>query len=181
MVVHALKEHDPVRRIRFCDWFLQSVLDGEVDPQLVFFSDEAWFSLRGKMNSQNNWYWYAENPRLFHEFPLHDKRIGVWCAISACRITGRISYNDTVNVARYVNNILSPFFIELIEEESLYSVFQQDSATAHNGVYKFGRTVGSFCDRIISHGLWLPHSPCDFYLWGSSKDNVYKTNSYTLE
>jgi hypothetical protein len=32
-VVHALKERDPVARIRFCNWFLQSVHDGVVDPQ----------------------------------------------------------------------------------------------------------------------------------------------------
>jgi hypothetical protein len=55
-VVHALKEHDPVARIHFCNWFLQSVHDGEVDPQLAFFFDEAWFSLVGEVNSQNSRY-----------------------------------------------------------------------------------------------------------------------------
>jgi hypothetical protein len=45
LIVHALKEHDPVARIHFCNWFLRSVYDGEVDPQLVFFLNEAWFSL----------------------------------------------------------------------------------------------------------------------------------------
>jgi hypothetical protein len=60
--VHALKEHDPVSRIHFCNWFLQSVHDGEVDPQLVLVSDEARFYLRGKVNSQNSRYWSAENP-----------------------------------------------------------------------------------------------------------------------
>jgi hypothetical protein len=81
-----LKEHDPVARINFCYWFLQSIHDGEVDPQLVFFSDETWFSLCGEVNSQNNRFWSAENPRHIHEFPLHDEKIGVWCAISASRI-----------------------------------------------------------------------------------------------
>jgi hypothetical protein len=75
------------------------------------------------VNSQNNQYWSVENPRFIHKLPLHDKRIGVWCAISARRIIGPIIYNDTVNAARYVNNILSPFFAELTEEERLYTVF----------------------------------------------------------
>jgi hypothetical protein len=35
-VVHALKEHDPVTRMQFYDWFLQSVHDGQFDPQLIF-------------------------------------------------------------------------------------------------------------------------------------------------
>jgi hypothetical protein len=26
--------------------FLQSVVEGEIDPQLIFFSDEAWFHLQ---------------------------------------------------------------------------------------------------------------------------------------
>jgi len=36
-------ERDPVARICFCNLFLWSVQDGEVDPQLVFFTDEACF------------------------------------------------------------------------------------------------------------------------------------------
>ena len=52
-VVHALKEHDPVIGIHFGNWFLQSVYDGEVHPQLVFFFyNEVWFSLRGEVNSK---------------------------------------------------------------------------------------------------------------------------------
>jgi hypothetical protein len=82
------------------------------------------------VNSQNR-YWSAENPRLIHELPLHDEKIGVLCAISAHTIIGPIFYDNTVNAARYVNGILSPFFTELAEEERLYSVFQQDSATTH--------------------------------------------------
>jgi hypothetical protein len=34
-VVHALKEHDPVARIHFCNWFLCFVHDAQVDSQLV--------------------------------------------------------------------------------------------------------------------------------------------------
>jgi hypothetical protein len=89
-----LKEHDVVVRINFCDWFLRSVHDREVDPQLVFYSVEAWFSLCGEVNSQNNQYWCAENPRFINELPLHDERIGVWCVR---RIIGPIFYNDTVH------------------------------------------------------------------------------------
>jgi hypothetical protein len=43
-----------------------------------------------------------------------------------------------------VNNIKSPFFAKLTEEEErLYGVFQQDSATAYT-VYMFGSTAGGF-------------------------------------
>jgi hypothetical protein len=62
LLLHALKKQDLVARIHFCNWFLHSVQDGEVEPQLVFFSDEAWFPLCGEVNSQNNQYLSAENP-----------------------------------------------------------------------------------------------------------------------
>jgi transposase len=52
-IIHALQPHDPASRVRFCNWFLQSV----IDPQLTFFSDEAWFHLQGYINTQNNRYW----------------------------------------------------------------------------------------------------------------------------
>jgi hypothetical protein len=116
------------------------------------------------LNSQNNWYWGAENPRCIHKLPLHDEKIGVWCAISASRIIGHIFYNDTLNGARYVNKTQSQFFAKPTEEERLYGVFG---------------------DCVISCGLWPPSSPdltpCDFYLWGILQDKVYKTNPHTLE
>jgi hypothetical protein len=43
--------------------------------------DEAWFSLRREVNSQNNRYWSAENQRLIDELPVHDEKCGVWCTV----------------------------------------------------------------------------------------------------
>jgi hypothetical protein len=37
-------------------------VEGEIDPQLTFFSDEAWFRLQGYTNRQNNSYWISQNP-----------------------------------------------------------------------------------------------------------------------
>jgi predicted metalloendopeptidase len=52
--------------------------------------------------------------------------------MSARRVIGPIFYDCAVNAVRYVNNILPPpFFAELAEEERLYGVSQQNSASAH--------------------------------------------------
>jgi hypothetical protein len=98
-------------------------------------------------------YWSAENPRLIHKHPLHDEKIVVWCAIGACRIIGPILYDDTFNAARYVNNILSPFFAELTEEERLYGVFQQNSGTARMAHMSLESLRKVFGYHIISCGL----------------------------
>lgn len=38
----------------FLQLFLQPVVEGEIDPQLTFFSGEAWFHLQGYVNTQNS-------------------------------------------------------------------------------------------------------------------------------
>jgi hypothetical protein len=45
--IHALQPRDPASRVHFYSWFLQSVVEGDIDPQLTLFSDEAWFHLQG--------------------------------------------------------------------------------------------------------------------------------------
>jgi hypothetical protein len=44
--IQALLPRDPTGRVHFCSWFLQPVVEGEIDPLLTFFSDEAWFHLQ---------------------------------------------------------------------------------------------------------------------------------------
>jgi hypothetical protein len=67
-------------------------------------------------------------------------------------------YGDTVNAARYVNNILSPFFAELTEEERLYVVFQLDSATTYTSYVRLEAMRKVFGDHIISL-VSDPHGP----------------------
>ena len=67
-------------------------------------------------------------------------------------------------------------------------IFMQDGAPPH-----FALTVRAWLDQHFS-GRWLgrrgPHewpprspdlTPCDFYLWGYTKEEVYKTKPRTLE
>jgi hypothetical protein len=82
-VIHALQPHDPASIVHFCIRFLQSVIEGEIDQQFTFFSDEAWLHLQGYINMQNNRYWSSQNPHLTHEVPLHPVKVGVWCAVTA--------------------------------------------------------------------------------------------------
>jgi hypothetical protein len=39
--IHALQPFNPTSRVQFCSQFLRSVTEGEIDPQLTLFSDEA--------------------------------------------------------------------------------------------------------------------------------------------
>jgi hypothetical protein len=50
-VVHQLLPPDAEARINYCRWFQLSVYDGMVDPDFVFYTDEARFNLSGCVNS----------------------------------------------------------------------------------------------------------------------------------
>lgn len=185
LFVQELKQADFAARIRFCNWFLGSVHDGNLDPQLMFMSDEAWFHLSGHVNSQNVRMWSTENPHIVQEVPLHPIKIGVWCAVSARRIIGPVFFEGRVNSDFYVRTMLRPFLNELTQEEKDYGYFQQDGATAHTAHNSIATLHEVYDDRIISTGLWPPRSAdltyCDYYLWGYLKGKVYRNNPHTLE
>jgi hypothetical protein len=94
--------HNPASRVHFCNWFLQSVVKGEIDLRLTFFSEEAWFHLQGYVNMQNNRYSSSQNAHLTREVQLHPVTVGVWCAVSARRIVGPVFFNETINCERYL-------------------------------------------------------------------------------
>jgi len=52
------------------------------------------------------------NPILIHNGPLHDVNNGVWCAISATRVTQPISFPTSSIDTRYVKQILTPFWAD---------------------------------------------------------------------
>jgi hypothetical protein len=89
-------------------------------------------------------------------------------------IIGPIFYDDTVNAARYVNNILSQLFAELTREKRLYGVIQQNSAITHMAYICLEALRQVFGDRINSRGIWPPCSPnltpCGNYLWVRLKE-----------
>ncbi|PSN43843.1 hypothetical protein C0J52_11885 [Blattella germanica] len=143
--MHKLWPRDDEKRLQFCNWILQSI----VDPHLIIFSNEARFHLRGHVASQNNRYWSTENPHLIHDVPLHDEKNGVLCAVTAKRIIGPIFFQDTINAQRYRALTLVP----LSDDEKLNGYFQQDSATAHTANESINKINDVFRERIISQGL----------------------------
>jgi hypothetical protein len=90
-------------QVNFHSCFLQSVIEGEIDLQLTFFSDEACFHLQGYINMQNNCYWSSRNPHWTHKVPLQPVKVGVWCAVSAQKIFVPVFFNKRINCERYLH------------------------------------------------------------------------------
>lgn len=79
---------DPITHASFCHWVLQTVPDENVNSAHLFMSDEAWSHLRGFVNAKNTCHWDTENPHIIHEVSVYEHKVGVWCAVSGCRIIG---------------------------------------------------------------------------------------------
>jgi hypothetical protein len=180
-VIHALQQHDPLR-VQFCSLFLQSVVEGKINPQLPFFSDKAHFHLQGYISVQNNHYWSSQHPHLIHEVPLQPVKVGVWCTVSATRIVGPAFFNKTINCKRYVQVNLAHFFPQLTAEKILYAWIQQDSPTAQTVHIPMQALPRVFEDRIIS-SIWPARSPdlnlVIFFFWSCFKANVYSNKPQT--
>ena len=119
----------------------------------------------------------------------------VWAAVSSRSTFETFFLRDTVTFKWYVQ-ILHVFVA--IENTLIYSSatfwFMQDGARPHRIAYVFsflGESLDNWINALnylcfTGKGIdWPQYSPdlhpCDFFLWGTSKDAVYRKNSRTLE
>ena len=117
---------------------------------------------------------------------LHDRKVLVWCSISANRIFRPYIFEESVNKDNYLQ-MLQIFFWPKQLHTAAYQkcYFQQDDVTPHtaNIVQEYFRA--KFSTKFIDKKMWPPRSPdlnpCDFYLWGYLKSVVYYPLSKTLE
>ncbi len=181
-VVQELSPSDCPKRIAFCKWILRFT-NRVADFDYFFFSDEAWFTLDGYVNSQNYRVWSASNPHAYIDKSLHPPKIGVWCAVSRRRIVGPLFFEQTIDSDLYCDLIQQ--FIALLEEDERDIIFQQDSARPHTSNRSMEFLRSFFGDRLVSKGLWPPRSPdltpLDFFLWGTLKNNVFKHVPRSIE
>ncbi|KAL4130614.1 hypothetical protein QTP88_008035 [Uroleucon formosanum] len=140
---------------------------------IMWSSDEAHFHISGTVKKQNFRYWAAENPLKIHQRPLHSPKITV-------------CYCDFQPGLRDVIELLCPK-IEEYENNDVFW-FQQDGATAHTARWSRAVLQKMFPGRLVSlreNITWPPRSPdlspCDYFLWGYLKAEVFKHQPRTIE
>ena len=179
-------------RVQFADYFLGRHAADNDFVNNIWWSDESHVHLNGRVNSHNNIHWGTERPTEVTTAPLHSLKITILCAISSHGILGPYFFEEngntvTVNGARYLQMLRRQFIPDLFafctdrDLNPADMFFMQDGARPHitNPVKSYlkdqfdDRTIG---DRLENH--WPARSPdltpCDFFLWGWMKDEVFK-------
>ena len=194
-IFQQLSAHDIERRLGFGRKMLRKLGSGQIDPNKIWFSDEAHFWLTGHVNKQNHRFWARENPHIFQTTALKPQRLTVWCALSSDGIIGPIILDGNITGVSYSCMLEESFFpaahgMDKVEEYW----FMQDGAMPHRTREVFalldehfhGRVIGLDYQSRYGCGMeWPPYSPdlnpCDFFLWGYLKDRVYRSRPRTLQ
>ena len=140
-------------------------------------------------NKQNFLYLAGVNPHVLHERPLHSERVTFWCAVGEFGVLGPYFFEDeddsavAITSARY-NEMLENFLHAQLNElaaDPKNIWFQQDGATVHTAQRTMHYLRELFLRHIISHHSNIPWparspdlAPCDFFLWGYLKGEIYK-------
>ncbi|XP_035211886.1 uncharacterized protein LOC118186018 [Stegodyphus dumicola] len=126
-----------------------------------------------------------------HEIPLNSPKVTVWCGFTDEFVIGPFFFEiitpigpetGTINAERY-HKMLQTFVIPQLQQRNRLqqTIFMQDGAPPHfsNKVKQSLRQIFTD-DRVISLSFpvaWPPHSPdlapCDFWLWGYLKSQVF--------
>lgn len=192
-LTQELKPADHGKRRQFCEWISRMEQENEGFAKRIIFSDEAHFHLNGFVNKQNCRIWGSENPRVIQEREMHPQRVTVWCGIWSGGLIGPFFFEDeegnavTVNGVRY-RAMLSNFLWPRLDEMNIENLwFQQDGATCHTSRDTIALLREKFPERLISlrgDQNYPPRScdltPCDFFLWGYTKSQVYENKPRNL-
>lgn len=179
-IVQSLSEEDETCRLNFASEELERISSSNHFEHLTF-SDEAHFILDGSVNRHNCRYWSTENPHWYQEKPLHSRRTTVWAAISRTKVYGPFFFDETITSERYLDMLKNQFLPTLSNHEKRNMIFMHDGAPPHWGVKVRDWLDQRFPHRWMGRGSptmpWPPRSPdmtpCDFFLWGFLKSQVY--------
>lgn len=189
-VLQKLHEEDLANRVEFAHDELDRISGDPNHLKFLIFSDEANFHLDGGFNRHNHRYWAPSNPQWVKEESLHSARITVWAAIWEGGHFGPFFFDGNVNADSYLQMLRDQFWPQLVSAGFAgEAIFMQDGAPPH-----WGRAVRLWLDQMfqgrwIGRGSpnmpWPPRSPdltpCDFFLWGFVKSQVYRSRPNDIE
>ena len=180
-LLQSLEPGDKPQRLQFAHWLLnnQNILSN------ILWSDEAYFTLYGVINTHNCRIWSDCKPDTFLTKSLHSPQLCVWMGFSARFGLEPFFFEGTVNADRYLQMLQQHVCPQLAQKRKLSScIFMQDGAPPHFASRVRDYLLQTFgSNRLISRGcdqFWPPRSPdlnpLDYWFWGWMKARIYHTD-----
>jgi len=176
-----LSDLDKSNRIQFAQFCREQLNEDSGYLRRIIFSDECSFSLSGGVNKQNCRIWGTERPSTVYESPQSSASIMVWCALSKKEIIGPYFFENESVTGETYKRMLRYFFFPKLRDYPENVIFQQDGAPPH-----FALPVRQYLDTKVPN-RWIGRAgpiswparspdltPCDFFLWGFVKDQVFQ-------
>lgn len=191
--LHTLEAGDTERRMEFCLWLQGMYLENPNFLKKILYTDEATFTTNGVVTSQNIRMWCDVNPHWVVECKRqYSAKVNVWCGIINEKIIGPYFFNENLNgmtFLRFLQNEFSNDIDELPLDYRYNLHLQFDGATIHNAVIVRDWLNLNFSNCWIGRNspliLWPPRSPdltpLDYFLWGTIKNEVYKSRPQTRD
>ena len=190
---HELLKNDFIRRMNFTRWFLQQCEDPNFINLLVI-GDEAAFCMNGEVNTKNvvKYAPKGEPPVFNYDKNASREKLTVWIGLCGNgSVLGPYFFENNVTGERYLE-MLNVMAIPQLSLEYMMEFnrlwWAQDGAGPHRYLPVQQRLRDIFEERIISLDManeWPPRSPdltpCDFFLWGYLKNEVYTMPPLNLE
>lgn len=165
-IVQSLQPNDNYRRLTFCQWFEENVMENPRFQSNILWSDESTFTNNGLFNRRNHHHWAEANPHLIRE-ARHQTRfsVNVWCGLLGNRVVGPYFIDGTLNGQKYLQFLqthLTEFLDNLPMIQNVNCWYQNDGAPAHNTLPVQEFLNNNFGAQWIGRNgpvAWPPRSP----------------------
>lgn len=181
-LLHEMNEDDFDRRLEFCEWLQQQLLEDITIRDRIIWTDEATFKLNGHVNLHNAVYYSTENPHLVWENNNLSPGISVWGGIRSTGVLGPYFFDGTINSQLYLD-MVRDYAVPQLDTDN--DIWMQDGAPPH-----YGTIVRDFLDETFE--MWIGRrgtiewparspdlTPCDYSMWGILKERVYSQDVRT--
>lgn len=185
--VQVIEEGDPLRRLEFCRFMLNTDVEDASFFKKILWTDESKFDKDGLTNYHNAHYWASKeegNPNKKRTKGSQTRfSLNVWMGIISNYLVGPFFLPDNLNGEEY-DNFLRNDLPNLMEDlpiglrQNMY--FQHDGCPAHYRGSVRAWLNDNYPNKWIGRGGPIPWparspdlTPMDFYVWGHMKSLVY--------
>lgn len=191
--VPQMQPGDNERRLQFCHWYNNEIVQNALFFKNIIWTDEAYVSSCGIFNRHNEHWWSDVNPHQEVEIQRQGRfGFNVWCAIKDNRVLAYTIFEGTLTSQKYfdiLNNFIVEGFLDNISLDQRRNIyFQHDGAPPHKSRMICNLLNINFGEKWIGTNgpiRWPPRSPdlspLDFFFWGHVKNELYKKPRNNIE